>query len=220
MADPRDAPRYAVSEVAAYVKMKTSTLRSWVQGRENLGPLILRPSATDSRLSYNNLIETYVLDALRNELRISMQAIRRGLDFVEKHHPEIPRLLLSERLRARRGNLLIEALGRYENVGQGGQNEIPEVVESYLKRIDYDQGFPIRLYPVTRTGNPSGPTRIVILPEVGFGKPVTERNYISASVIADRFRAGESVGDLAEDYDLGLIDVEEAIRAESVAIAA
>lgn len=218
--DPRDVPRYPVPEVAAYVKMKPTTLRHWIRKDGDLKPLIRRPSSTDPRLSYNNLVEAYVLDALRNKMKVTMQAIRRGVDFVEKHHPEIGRFLLSERLRTRQGNLLVEALGRYENVGRGGQLEIPDVVRSYLQRIDYDQGLPIRLYPVTRTDDPSGPERIVILPEVGFGKPVTERNYIAASVIADRFRAGESVEDLAEDYDLGLIDVEEAIRAESVPAAA
>jgi uncharacterized protein (DUF433 family) len=93
-------------------------------------------------------------------------------------------------------------------------------LRSYLHRIEYRNGLPVRLYPVTRTDDPDSPRRVVILPDVGFGRPVTERKLISTAVISDRFNAGESVGDLADDYDLSPEDVEEAIRAERSPLAA
>ncbi len=150
---------------------------------------------------------------------ISMQKIRRGVELIETRF-QIHRFLLSDQLRARKGNLLIEILGQYLNVGLGGaQAELPEIVEAYLHRISYEDGVPVGLYPITRPGHPQGPRRVVILPDVGFGKPVTKHKYISTAVIADRFRAGESVVELAEDYRLDTADIEEAIRTQSVELA-
>lgn len=217
--DPREKPRYSVPEVASYVRMKPRTLESWVRSRGDAPPIIQRPVAGDPRLSYNNLIEAYVLNALRKNMRVSMQKIRSGIEWIEGEF-EVRRCLLSEQLRTRYGHILFEDQERFYNAGLGGQVEIPEVVREYLRRIDYENGYPVRLYPVTRTDDPTGPQRIVILPDIGFGKPVTKDHFISAAVIADRFRAGEAIEDLAEDYDLSIADIEEAIRTESVPLAA
>jgi len=224
MRDAAEIPRYDIPEAAAYLRVKPRTLATWVRGRKSAAgespPLIIRPVPGDSRLSYSNLIEGYVIHVLRKQMKLSLMEIRKGIEYVEKEFG-IQRFLLSDQLRVRLGNLLVEEEGRYYNVGRsGGQIEIPEAVEAYLKRIEYRNGFPEGLYPVTRPGHPEGPRRIVILPDVGFGKPVTERNHISAAVIASRFGAGESVSELAEDYELEAEDIEEAIRTERPPLAA
>jgi uncharacterized protein (DUF433 family) len=217
--DAREMPRYTIPEIALYVRAKQPTLETWIRGYSSHRPLIRRPVEGDPRLSYHNLVEAYVLDVLRRRMLIPLQTIRRGIELARQRHG-IDRLLLSHRLRARRGNILLEVMGGYENIGRHGQQEIPEVVRSYLHRIEYRNGLPVRLYPVTRTDDPDSPRRVVILPDVGFGRPVTERKLISTAVISDRFNAGESVGDLADDYDLSPEDVEEAIRAERSPLAA
>lgn len=220
---PAEMPRYNLPEAAAYLRMKAETLGTWVRSRTSKGgesePLIHRPVKGDARLSYNNLIEAYVVHVLREQMKLSLSEIRQGVTYVEGTFG-ISRFLLSDKLRVRLGNLLLELEGSYFNVGQGGQIEIPEAVEAYLKRIEYRDGFPEGLYPVTRPGHPEGPRRIVILPDVGFGKPVTREKHISAAVIASRFGAGESVSELADDYDLEPEDIEEAIRSERSALAA
>jgi uncharacterized protein (DUF433 family) len=203
-------PRYPLPEVARYARVKVPTLESWVRGYGNSPPLIKRPSNRDPRLSYDNLVEAYALSVLRRLYGISMQQIRRGLRFM-KDREGIDRFLLSDQLRMRLGNLLYESGHRVVNVGRGGQDEISEAVAAYLNRIQYRNGMPI-LYPLTRPNDPSGPRRIVILPDVGFGRPVTERNFITVATIASRFVAGESIQALAEDYELEIDDIEEAIR--------
>jgi uncharacterized protein (DUF433 family) len=55
---------------------------------------------------------------------------------------------------------------------------------------------------------------------MAFGRPIVERKGITTSVIGERFRAGESMLDIAEDYDLEAFEVEEAIRYEALARAA
>ncbi len=52
----------------------------------------------------------------------------------------------------------------------------------------------------------------MIDPRISFGKPVIATKAIQTSVVADRFNAGESVSDIATDYDIEVSDVEEAIR--------
>lgn len=216
-----ELPRYSLPEVASYVRMSPETLRTWVAGRsyptksgaKAAKPIIRRPRPGDPRLSYSNLVEAFVLNALRKSLGVKMKDIRSGIEYVQNVFG-IERFLLSDELRARKGNLLIERLGKIYNVGKGGQAEMLEMVQKYLERIDYHDGLPSGLYPLTRPGRPDGPKRIVILPNIGFGRPVTRHKSISTSAIVDRFEAGESVEELAEDYDLDPVDIEEAIRAE------
>lgn len=223
-----DLPRYSIPEAAGYVRMSAETLRSWVAGRKYpvksgvraWPPILTRPRHADPRLSYANLVEAYVLNVLRSLFKVKMQEIKRGIELVEKKYG-IPRFLLSPQLRAREGSLLLEQLGRIVNVGRGGQEEIPDAVRAYLRRIEWsEEGLPFGLYPVTRPDHPAGPRRVVILPNVGFGRPVTERRNIATATIVDRFAAGESITDLAEDYDLEPLDIEEAIRAEAPKLAA
>ena len=49
---------------------------------------------------------------------------------------------------------------------------------------------------------------------VGFGKPIIAGTGISTAIIASRFNARESIGDLAAEYDFSPKQVEEAIRWE------
>jgi uncharacterized protein (DUF433 family) len=55
---------------------------------------------------------------------------------------------------------------------------------------------------------------VVIDPQVAFGKPVLVNTGIPTATVAERYKAGESVDDLAEDYDLKRAQIEEAIRCE------
>src|SRR5262245_55907065 len=74
-----EVPRYTIPEGARYLQMAETTLKSWVAGRsyptkkkgatwwENL---IHRPDPQDSRLSFSNLTEAFVLQALRKQYRV------------------------------------------------------------------------------------------------------------------------------------------------------
>ena len=55
---------------------------------------------------------------------------------------------------------------------------------------------------------------LAINPAVGFGKPVIAGTGIPTAVLAERFKAGESVQALAEDYGAEKTAIEEAIRVE------
>jgi uncharacterized protein (DUF433 family) len=55
---------------------------------------------------------------------------------------------------------------------------------------------------------------VVIDPEVQFGRPVLVGTGIPTLVIADRCKAGESIAELARDYDRAEEEIQEAIRCE------
>ena len=57
-------------------------------------------------------------------------------------------------------------------------------------------------------------------PAVAFGKPVIAGTGISTGVIATRFHARESLGELAKEYALPEAKLEEAVRWESRDVAA
>jgi uncharacterized protein (DUF433 family) len=220
--DPNELPRYNVPEAAHYLRMPETTLGSWVAGRNYpvtggkryWEGLIHRPDATDPRLSFSNLIEAHILLALRKQYRVKMKEVRTALEYAEKRY-RINRVLLSSELRATKGNVFLEHLSELTNIGKGGQAAIPEILEAYLERIEWDlAGLPTRIFPLTRAEQLDAPKILAIDPKIAFGRPIVERKAIKTSAITERFLAGESIADLAEDYDLEVFEVEEALRYE------
>lgn len=55
---------------------------------------------------------------------------------------------------------------------------------------------------------------VVIDPRISFGRPVLAGSGIPTAVIAEQYKAGESVDELADDYGRKRLEIEEAIRCE------
>ena len=88
-------------------------------------------------------------------------------------------------------------------------------MQAALKRIERDQhGIPIKLYPFTRSSIDHAPALVVIDPALSAGRPVITGTGLATEVIAERYKAGESVSDLAKDYERKEEEIEEAIRCE------
>lgn len=224
----QELPRYSIAEASRYLHISETTLRSWIVGRpypvragqetRYFEPLITRPDAEDTRLSFSNLVEAHVLRALRFKHEVRMQAVREALDYAERHF-SVSRLLLSDELRAAPGRMFLDRYGELIQISESGQHVIRQYFEAHLERLDRDvRGIPIRLFPVSRvSGVLTSPKVIVIDPRISFGRPVIDRAGIKTSTIVERFDAGESMGEIAKDYDIELPDVEEAIRYERAA---
>jgi uncharacterized protein (DUF433 family) len=123
-------------------------------------------------------------------------------------------------------DLFIEA---YEeemvNVSRAGQMALKPILQAYLQRLDSDgERGVVRLFPFIRRRELQTPElllqepRLVVIdPRISFGRPVLAGTNIRTSIVAERYMAGESVKELAEDYDRSPLEIEEAIRCESVA---
>lgn len=218
----RSTPAYSFVEAAHYLNIPLSTLSSWCRGQKNkhdgttrFQPIIQLDGNPGEGLSFLNLVEAHVLAAIRREHRISLQKVRRALDFVERKLG-IERPLTNARFETDGVHLLVRELERLINVSHEGQLEIEPLIRTFLKRIKRDpSGVPIKLYPFTRKSvSANEPEPVEIDPRVAFGRPVLAGRGVPTAVLADRFKAGDSLSDLAEDYDTSTQIIEEAIRCE------
>lgn len=221
----RDAPAYTLAEAARYARLPVATLRSWVLGRQyptaegkaEFPPLIRPASRKPSWLSFSNLIEAHVLRSLRAEHGVSVKELRRALTYAEKTLG-IDRLLLRSELRTGAGKVFLDRYGELIELTASGQLAMRRLFEEHLKRIEWDSSqFPVRLYPFLSASAPSGDRPIVIDPRIAFGRPVVVSRGIATSTIAERVDAGESVADIATDYDLAQSEIEQAVVYERAA---
>ncbi len=220
--DPRQVPNYTVTESAHCLQLPRTTLRQWVAGRHAPGeqrrwlfePLIHPASENPRLLSFMNLVEAHVLSALRREHQIRMLQIREALKYLVQclpsQHP-----LAEGRFQTDGLSIFIERYGQLIDISQAGQLAMREVLEAYLRRIDRDEaGLAARLYPFTSTSHADTSKTIVIDPTIAFGRPVLANRGIPTIVIAQRYKAGESIDSLVEDYGCERVEIEEAIRCE------
>jgi uncharacterized protein (DUF433 family) len=220
--DPRELPAYGLSEAVRYLRIAPATLRSWVLGRyyptgagsQFFKPIIHLPELAWPVLSFVNLVEAHVLEAIRRDHDIALSKVRVAVRFLGQHlgskHPLADHHFETDGL-----DLFVQRAGLLINLSQSGQLAMREVVQAYLRRIDRDaKGLPIRLYPFTRKRQLEEPRAIVIDPFVSFGRAVLAGTGISTAVIAERFKAGEAMEALAADYGRNILEIQEAIRCE------
>ena len=207
------------------IHMPPSILRWWVKGwtyrtdaGERFSPPLLRlptcPAPGPLLLSFVNVVEAHVLDALRRGHRIAMHKVREALNYLEAHFPSA-HPLADQQFETDGMHLFLEKYGQLINISQDGQLAMRDVLRVYLTRIERDAtGVPVKLYLFTRARQADEPKVVVIDPYVSFGRPVLVGTGIPTAVIADRYKTGESIQALAEDYERPPRDIEEAIRCE------
>ncbi len=223
--DRRDLPAYSLAEAARYLRLPPATLRSWILGRHyptakgagRFPPLIRPASRRPPLLSFSNLIEAHVLRSLRIEHEISVKAVRSALDYAEASIG-IDRLLLREELRTHAGKVFLDRYGALIELSASGQLAMRHLLARHLRRVEWDSSrYPVRLYPFLSAYAAEEERPIAIDPRIAFGRPVVLRKGISTSAIADRIDAGESVDEIAADYELGAPEIEQAALYERAA---
>lgn len=225
-ADPRALPCYTVSEAAHHVKVAPSTLRLWIAGsctRETLRGPTRSPAVIEAAskrpwiLSFWNLIEAQMLVQIRRKHRVSMQKVRKSLDWVKKElQLETP--LIEARFATDGVDLFVENfLGDLVNPVEGAVVELTEELRASLKRIEHDeQGLASSFYPWAH--DPHEERIVKVDPETAFGKPVVAGTAVPTSVLAGRYRAGDSYKVLARDYALDEATVRKAVAWERLRI--
>jgi uncharacterized protein (DUF433 family) len=216
-------PAYPFVEAAHYLNIPLSTLRAWCLGQgyradgktRRFQPLI-RLDANDRRaLSFLNLVEAHVLAAIRRQHHVPLPKVRQALSFVSKRLGT-DRPLAESEFQTDGVDLFLEKLGSLINVTREGQTEMKEVIRDHLKRIERDtRGIPIRLFLFIRNDKiRDQPSPVVVDPQIAFGRPVLAGRSVPTAVLADRFKAGDTLVELAEDYDTSPQNIEEALRCE------
>lgn len=223
--DPRDIPTYSFTEASRSLQIPLVTLRSWIRGRNysttsgrrKSEPIIKIPDANLPLLSFKNLIEAHVLDAIRYHHKVPLDNVRQAVTYLRERsgsqHP------LAEHWFQLYGvDLLIEEGDLMINATRQGQLVLRGVIEAYLTRVERDpQGAALRLYPYLHR-HPKKlehePKIVLIDPRISFGKPILVGVGVPTAVVADRHNAGESVIALAKDYGCEASEIQKAIEYE------
>jgi uncharacterized protein (DUF433 family) len=220
--DPREIPAYRFTDAAAYLGLAITTLRAWVKGmhysvKDGKGffkPVFSLPDPDLPLLSYTNLVEAFVLSSLRREHKIDLYKIRIAIESLQKEfnsaHP-----LAEHEFETNGIDIFVQSYGDLINVGRHGQLAMRQVLETYLTRVEHDPaGKAARLYPFIRLSGTDQPRNIVINPYVSFGKPVIAGTGLPTRVVAERFKAGDSIPQIAADYGRKEEEIDDAIRYE------
>ena len=222
--DPREIPTYGILEAAQLLKIPAATLRSWIRGRyyetsygrQRFEPLILLPDRDLPLLSFVNLVEAHILDAIRYKHNVPLNNVKTAIshlrEYSESKHP-----LADYWFQLKGVDLLVEERGLLVNATRKGQIEMKDIITAYLKRVEHDPaGAAVRLYPYLKRHprQVEEPKLVLIDPRISFGKPTLVGVGVPTSVVADRHGAGETIPELARDYGCEASEIEKAIEYE------
>ncbi|MFC4035967.1 DUF433 domain-containing protein [Streptomyces polygonati] len=199
------------SETSSYLQIPQSTLYDWLNGKAAGAPLVHQiepPRSGQPSVPFAAVAEAYVLRSLRN-LGLRMNQIREAAGAVRDAF-DTPYGLVSRRIATDGVDIFIEhGLGDLRRA-RDGQAPIREVVDQYLRYLswDADDDFPsslrLRQY---------GSVPVVIDPRFGHGLPVVAANRVPVKAVTDLWEAGESIEDIAYEYDMDPDQVDELCRA-------
>lgn len=207
-------PLYIVSDVARLTKASDNQVRHWLKGYSMKGdqyePFLQAP-AEKSRdklaLSFDNLIEVALVTALRAK-HLSIQAIRRAHEQAEKEFGPYPfarrDVFVSGKEILMTGPEYVKGQSEHlTTLTKGGQRAWERVLEDYLVKIIWEDGWPVEWH---------AREFVSLNPEVTFGLPSV--NGIRTEIIKSRFLADESLAFIADDFGLTIPQVEGALRYE------
>lgn len=222
---PTDVPLYTYARGAQIIGMPISTLRSWTIGqhyisageRQFFQPPIETPDPGDARLSFNNIIEAFVLRALRRIHVVQLRTIRVALDVAQEVHG-IRRLLIHPELRTSAGELFLDKVSELEELSLSRQLVLREIFSAYLRRVEWENGHtPLWLKPFPRRPQHKEEEIVGVNPTISFGKPLIRRVGISTEIVALRYDSGENERTIVSDYGLRKEEFDEALFFEGAA---
>jgi len=228
--DKRLEPAYSVEEAADFLRIPASTLYAWTIGRKKPSGGWYEPIlrfVQDRRLSFFDLAEAQVLRAAV-ERKVPLQQIRRGLEFLRERHPEQRPLLHYDFLTDGKFLLVSGMVGKKPgtdivvNASTHGQLEWMELLKDHLQLLrGFDEHFKLLGWDNKKKPNTIFPKTgghvVSITSGVYSGRPVVEGTRIPTTIIAERYKAGETIKELARDYHLSKEKIEAAISYETAA---
>lgn len=227
-----ETPLYTVAEAARIVDVPPTTLATWAKGytrsfpgrRDVTGAPVISYVQPANRqqptIPFVGLAEALVLAAFRRS-GVSMQRIRPAVNELEREIG-VAHALASRKLYTDGAELMFDFAEQHPGSDAGdsamdlvvlrnGQRVFADVVSEYLRRIQYaGDGYP-ELIRVPAYGDAD----VVVDPRRSFGSPIFERGGSRVDDVLDRFRAGDSIVDLSEEFGAPVAQVEDVLRAAS-----
>ena len=224
-ADRRFWPRYSAKEAGRFLGMPPATLRRWFCEGGAGGPLFpnrARAPGEELALSFMELVEAHIARRYR-ELGVSAARLREVRPFLLEHiDSEYP--LASQNFRFSGAYKLhdlsltqpeacnadaMAVFERHEGRKSGSWRHLPGIIDAFCQ-ISYDPVAPrslaYRFYPLGRD------VPIVIYPPCGSGRLTVEGHNLLAEILAGQHRCGDSIADLAEDFELSEDTVRQVVQ--------
>ena len=207
------APAYRIMEAARYARTSNQTIRNW---EKIARPVVTKRDARED-LSYLQLIEVGVVAAMRKS-GVKLDTIRDARKYLSKAF-DSPFPFAQYRFKTDGKELFLDydqivksEKDKLLNVTERGQLAWNQILSGLLQEFEYDPeiGTVLRW----RVDGMESPIRID--PRVAFGSPHV--NGIATWVLRDRWKSGESIADIAEDYELSSDLVTAALRFEHIEV--
>ncbi len=214
----RTDPLYTYGEAAHLAQVSASTVRNWLFGyttkHGDVLPLFVYP-AKQAMVSFLQLIEIVIAAKFRKAERISFKTVRRAYDNAKKEWGmEYP--FAHVQLEALGGHIvhrIHEDTPSLQSVDVPEQWTLPSLVIETIHQFDYVPDLVARWYPVGKS------VPIVVDPRFSTGLPTIVGRGVTVGAIHKRFKSGQHLDFIADDFALDKSIVEEAIRyAELVAV--
>lgn len=169
------------------------------------GPFAIRAEGRDRHIDFHTLIELFTVAQLR-QLGVSMQTLKVSREELAERfstpYPFALRGLLTD------GRRLLKELNEKAllELGSGGQSAFEAVVAPFCHRLDFDATSQLaaRYFPLGRE------VPVVVSPAHAFGRPVIAGTNLPTETVASLVRGGESLDDIASEYQLSREQVESA----------
>lgn len=221
--DPRVARAiFTLREAAAYLGLPPSTLHGWARPGGGARPVIacFPAHGRQATVPFIGFAEAYVLSAFRRA-GVPMQRIRPAVEVLSSGIG-VEYALASRRLYTDGAEVLYDYASSEDDaelrgltVVRTGQRQFAEIVRDYLKRITYgDDGWASRVrLPAYRHAE------VIVDPRRAFGMPLVVHGGARAKDLVDRFVAGDTLADIAEDFGVPEPEVEDVVRVAARATA-
>ncbi len=188
--------------------MPHSTLYSWL--RSNHRESVVSVSHCDRALNFLQLSEAFAIAYMRKTLKIPLSKIREASEYLRKNL-RIRYPLINPGIRVGTDVYFKHAKGVLLNASRYGQVESEDLIDKYINRIEFgEEKLPDVLYPWIPGQEKKKNIRID--PRIRFGRPTISGTGIAVSVVRNRYKAGESLEEIAAGYGISPIGkVEDAI---------
>jgi len=206
-----NVPAYRIMEAARYARTSNQTIRNWEKIRGNSSVVTGRDDR--EALSYLQLIEVGVVAAMRQS-GVKLDTIRDARKYLSAEFNS-PFPFAQYRFKTDGKTLfmdydqIVEAdKDKLLNVTEQGQLAWNQILSGLLQEFEYDtQIGTVLRWRVAGVDSP-----VLIDPRIAFGSPHV--SGIPTWVLRDRWKSGEGIGDIADDYDISNDLVTAALRFE------
>ncbi len=211
--DPRlSVPLFTLRESAAYLGTPVSTLHAWAHPKDGAPLVTVFPSAgRGATVPFVGFAEAFVLGALRSA-GVPMQRIRPAVTKLSAGIG-LDHALASRRVYTDGAELIFDYAAHSDDealltVVRTGQQQFAGIVRGYLKRIAYGgDGWAERLQLPAYAR-----AKVTVGPRHAFGQPVVVHGGARVEDLVDRFQAGDSFAETADDFGVPTEEVEDVIR--------